>query len=416
MRRTEQITRGFVRHAASRLSCCLALALLAWPLGAPAASHDQWLPTWSTAPISSEKSFDNQTIRMILRTTLGGKQVRIRISNVYGNAPLKIGAAHVALHQQGSAIVSGTDRALAFGGQPGIVIPPGASALSDPATLDVPKLGDLAVTLYIPGAPTGSTAHASGFRTTYISPAGDFTGSAELPAGTTTLSYYWLTDVYVEADHPAPVIVAFGDSITDGAHSTPDTNSTWPAVLGKLLLDKSSHARVAVLNEGIGGNRLLHDVAGTNALARFDRDVIDQPGASTVVLLEGINDIGSPASPNSRFSDQVVTSADLIQAMQQLIARCHLHNIKIVGATLTPYAGAHYYSPDGEKTREALNQWILTSGAFDAVVDLAKVTADPAQPDHFLAAYDSGDHLHPGDAGYQAMANAVAQVIEHMGK
>jgi lysophospholipase L1-like esterase len=157
-------------------------------------------------------------------------------------------------------------------------------------------------------------------------------------------------------------------------------------------------------------------VTGTNALGRFDRDVIDQPGASTVILLEGINDIGWPARPHSEYGDQTVTSADLIQAMQQLIARCHMHKIKIVGATLTPYAGAGYFSSAGEAIREAVNQWILTSGAFDAVVDFGKVTGDPAHPDHMLAAYDSGDHLHPGDAGYQAMAAAAAQVIEHMGK
>ncbi len=366
--------------------------------------------------MTNTTGFSNQTIRMIVRTTLGGKQVRIRLSNVYGNQSLSIGTAHIALAGQGSAIVAGTDHPLAFGGQPGIVIPPGGYALSDPVSLDVPRLGDLAVSVYLPGTTTASTGHSTGLRTTYISSAGDSTGAAEMPAGTTTLSYYWLTDVYVDADKPAPVIVAFGDSITDGAHATPNTNSSWPSVLGKLLLSKSDHARVAVLNEGIGGNRLLHDITGSNALARFDRDAIDQPHASTVILLEGINDIGWPARPNSEYHDQAVTSADLIQAMQQLIARCHMHKIKIVGATLTPYDGAGYFSPGGEATREAVNQWILTSGAFDAVVDFAKVTADPAHPTHMLAAYDSGDHLHPADAGYQAMAAAAAEVIQHMGK
>ncbi len=405
------------RRAAACTTSCLFLFLMAWPSVAPAASpKETWLPTWSTAPMDNTTSFSNQTIRMIVRTTIGGNQVRISISNAYGAQALSVGAAHIALRQQGSAIVAGTDRPLSFGGHPGIVIPAGAYALSDPVNLDVPRLGDLAITLYIPGTTSGSTAHSSGLRTTYISSGGDFSGAAEMPAGKTTLSYYWLTGVYVQVNKPAPVIVAFGDSITDGAHSTPDTNSSWPSVLGKLLLAKSSHAQVAVLNEGIGGNRLLHDVTGTNALGRFDRDAIDQPGASTVILLEGINDIGWPARPHSEYGDQTVTSADLIQAMQQLIARCHMHKIKIVGATLTPYAGAGYFSPAGEAIREALNQWILTSGAFDAVVDFAKVTGDPAHPDHMLAAYDSGDHLHPGDAGYQAMAGAAAQVIEHMGK
>jgi lysophospholipase L1-like esterase len=353
---------------------------------------------------------------MVLRTTVGGKQVRIRISNAYGTDSLAIGAAHIALHQNGSAILPGSDHPLAFGGKSKIVIPPGAYVLSDPVTMDVPRLGDLAVTLYVPGATQNSTWHPTGLRTTYISPPGDFSGAAEIPSGQTTLSYYWLTDVYVQPEHKTPVVVAFGDSITDGAHATPDANSSWPSVLGKLLLTKSKHAQAAVINEGIGGNRVLHDVAATNALARFDRDVIVQPGVSTVILLEGINDIGSPAAPNSRFADQVVTADDLIQGMQQLITRCHLHGIKIIGATLTPYTGAKYYSAAGEQTREALNQWILTSGAFDGVIDFAKATADPAHPDQFLPTDDSGDHLHPGDAGYAVMAQTAAQALAHMKK
>jgi lysophospholipase L1-like esterase len=282
--------------------------------------------------------------------------------------------------------------------------------------LDVPQLSDLAVTIYLPESPEGSTAHATGLRTCYISPAGDFTGAAEIPGHRTTRSYYWLTDVYVETDHRTPVVVAFGDSITDGAQSTPDTNSSWPSVLGKILLTQPKHSSVAVVNEGIGGNRLLRDFAATNALARFDRDVINQPGVSTVILLEGINDIGRSGPPGGPFPNQVVTSAGLIQAMQQLIVRCHLHGIRIIGATITPYGGAAYESPDGDVTRKAVNQWILTSGAFDGVVDFAKAVGDPANPDRFLPAYDSGDHLHPQDAGYQAMAEAAAQVLDHMGK
>jgi lysophospholipase L1-like esterase len=270
------------------------------------------------------------------------------------------------------------------------------------------------VTVYVPGAASHATGHATGLRTTYVSGPGDFTSAADFPSASTTLSYYWLTGVFVSTKKPARVIVAFGDSITDGTRSTPETNNSWPAILAKLLQAKSKHANTAVLNAGISGNRILHDVAGPNALARFDADAINEPGVNAVVVLEGINDIGSPARPNSLYRDQIVTTDDLIQGMQQLIARCHMHNIKIVGATLTPYMGAGYFSTGGESTREALNQWIRTSNAFDAVIDFDKATEDPANPGHFLPAYDSGDHLHPNDAGYQAMAAAAAPVLEQM--
>lgn len=398
------------------IAVCWLFIFAVQPICAAKAPAVPWTATWSTAPVGIDVNLNNQTIRMMLRTTIAGDQVRIRISNRYGTDSLSVGAAHVALHQQGPSIVPGSDRPLSFGGKASMVIPPGGYALSDPVDLKVPQLGDLAVTIYMPGNYSRATAHGSGLRTTYISSAGDFTSAADFPSSSTTLSYYWLTDVYVATKKTPRVIVAFGDSITDGARSTPDTNNSWPGILGKTLLTKSKHSDTAVLNEGIGGNRVLHDVAGSNALARFDADVIDQPGVSTVIILEGINDIGSPDRPNSLYRDQAVTAEDLIQGMQQLIARCHMHNIKVIGATLTPYAGAAYFSNAGESKREALNQWIRSSNAFDAVIDFERAVMDPAQPGHFAPQYDSGDHLHPGDAGYQAMADAAANVLQHMHK
>jgi lysophospholipase L1-like esterase len=364
----------------------------------------------------SDIAFKNQTIRMIVHTTVGGNQVRIRLSNQYGTSSLSVGAAHVAVRQEGSKIVPGTDRTLAFGDQATIMIPPGAYALSDPVDLDVPQLGDLAISVYISDGPSSSTAHNNGLKTNYIA-AGDVTGTANLSPGMTSRSYYWLTEVYVASRHKLPVIVAFGDSITDGFRATPDANRSYPSVLGKMLLTQSKYPAV-VLNEGIGGNRVLHDNLSASALARFDRDAIDQPGLNVVILLDGTNDIigSTPVAPDSKIRPDIATSGEIIQGLRQLIARCRLNNIKVIGATLTPYEGSKYYLPDGDRVRRAVNEWIRTSGTFDAVLDSDKLMADPADPQRFLPAYDCGDHLHPGDAGYQAIADEAIKILDHFNK
>jgi lysophospholipase L1-like esterase len=370
-----------------------------------------WLPTWTAAPQAGDKDFNNQTVRMIVRSSVGGEKVRVRISNAYGTESLAIGSAHVALRQEASKTIAETDRVLRFNGDSTVVIPPGSYALSDAAELRVPQLADLAVSIFVPHQAMKATTHGTGLKTTYISTTGDFSKTSEMPTETTTQSYYWLSDVYVEAAQSVPVIVAFGDSITDGGWSTLDANRNWPSVLAKLMLTGEGKTRAAVVNEGIGGNRVLHEIVSTNAMARFDRDVIEQPGASTVIVFEGINDIGAPYGPRGMFHDQIVTAADLIHAMQQLIERCHMRHIKVVGATLTPFKGAVYYAPEGEVVRQAFNQWIRTSGAFDAVIDFDKVIDDPANPGHYKSAYDCGDHLHPNDAGYEAMAHAAFAVV-----
>jgi lysophospholipase L1-like esterase len=375
-----------------------------------------WTPTWSMASHPSDVTFKNQTIRMIVHTSVGGHQVRIRLTNQYGTSGLSVGTAHIALRKEASNIVPGTDRALTFGGQSTIVIPPGAYALSDPVDLDVPQLADLAISVYVVDAPSLSTAHNYGLKTNYISP-GDVTGAPDLSSGAKTRAYYWLTEVYVTTQHAVPVIVAFGDSITDGFRATPDADSSYPSVLGKMLLTQSRHPAV-VLNEGIGGNRVLHDNLSFSALARFDRDALDQPALRIVILLDGTNDIigSTSTSPGSKIRPDISTPSEIIQGLQQIVARCRLYNIKVIGMTLAPYGGSKYYLPDGDNVRKAVNQWIRTSGVFDAVLDLDKLMDDPAHPGQFLPAYDGGDRLHPGDAGYQAMANAAFQIVERLEK
>jgi len=344
---------------------------------------------------------------MIVRTSIGGSRVRVQLSNAYGAGALQVGAAHIALHDKGSAIVPGSDRALTFSGGASFVIPPGAEVLSDPVDLDVPKLSDLVISVYIPGEAGSPTAHLTGLHTTYISKPGDFTGA---PAITDTVAtpqlWYWISAVDVAAPPKAGLIVAFGDSITDGATSTPDTDRSWPSQLAQRLAANKPTANLAIVNEGISGNRLLNDGAGVSALARFDRDVLSQPGVQWLIVLEGINDIGIGNLPGVQPSD-AVTADELIAAHKQIIERAHLRGIKVIGATLTPYVGAVYATDRGETMREAVNQWIRTSGAYDAVVDFDAATQDPANPKQIRPAFNIRDHLHPNDDGYKAMAEAV---------
>jgi lysophospholipase L1-like esterase len=375
-------------------------------------SDTHWVSTWTTAMQPTDSNLNNQTIRMVVRTTLGGTQVRIRLSNLYGTEGLSIGAAHIGLRQKDAIVVPDTDRTLTFSGRPSTLIPPGAYVISDPVPLDVPQLSDLAISIYLPQSTGLTTGQGVGLQTTYISPVGNYSSQSDMPVSTTTMSYYWLAEVYVARAAPASVIVAFGDSITNGTKSTPGANKSWPGVLGELLL-KQKDLQVSVVNEGVGGNRILlpsHDVYSSNALARFDRDAMDHPGLSSVIFLEGINDIGSPPSSDGKY----VAPEDLIAGTQQIIARCHLRGIKIIGSTLVPFAGAPYFSVGGEVTRKAFNQWIRTSGSFDAVIDFDRAIQDPKQTDRFLPAYDSGDHLHPSDAGYAAMAAAAAVILASM--
>lgn len=400
------------------LATMLALVVVLLPVVARAQqgwASEHWVGTWSAAMqgqvsfagrTTPSEGFEDQTVRMIVRTSIGGHRARVRLSNAFGTAPLVIGAAHIAIRSAAGAIVPASDRVLTFSGRASFTIPPGALVLSDPVDLDVPQLGDLAISIYLSGKTGLPTWHSTGLHTTYLAGPGDFTGKTDIPDASKQPSWYWLAGVEVTAPEGTGAVVAFGDSITDGARSTVDANRSWPSDLAQRLVGRPGHpSQLAVLNAGISGNRILHDAIGSNALARFDRDVLVQSGVEDVIVLEGINDIGFPNIPS--VADQAVTADDLIAGLRQLIERAHVRGIRIFGGTLTPFEGASYYSPDGEAKREAVNNWIRTGGAFDGVIDFEAAVRDPAHPTKLLAAYDSGDHLHPSDAGYQAMADAI---------
>jgi lysophospholipase L1-like esterase len=372
-------------------------------------SDAHWVGTWSTAPVSASNTdsrfSDDTTLREIVHVSIGGPSVRIVLSNAFGATTLKIGGANVALAATGGAI-KGTSVPALFHGQPTVDIPAGAEVVSDPIALDLPPLSDLAVTLFVPGQAVATiTQHGFADQTNYEL-AGNQLASADFAGATTLRSWPFLKTVEVLAPSNAAAIVAFGDSITDGAHSTPDKNMRWPDVLARRLQADKKTAQLGVLNEGIGGNHVIDDSpGGQNALARFDRDVLDQSGVKYLIFLEGINDIGHSYGPDK--PDKPVTAEQLEMALTQIIDRAHAHGIKVFGATLTPYVGAKYASPEGEKVREAENDFILHSGKFDGVIDFARATADPADPTRFAATAGSADNLHPGDSGYQVMGDSI---------
>lgn len=344
---------------------------------------------------------------MIVRTSIGGSRIRVEFSNAFGTAPLDMGAAHVAIRSKDSAIVAGSDRSLLFNGKASARILPGAVLISDPVDLVVPKLSDLAISVYVPGASGVASQHSQALHTTYISKQGDTTGQPEMADATTTRSWYWISSVDVLAPADAGAIVAFGDSITDGTTSTVDANRSWPSLLSERLVANPATADISVLNMGISGNQILADGAGVSALARFDRDVLSQAGVKWVMILEGINDMNF-AGRGGNGPGPALTADDLIGGMKQMIERAHTHGIKVIGCTLTPFGRA---TDAVEAMRQALNQFIRTGGAFDAVVDFDKVIRDPSAPRQFIKGYNNTDTLHPNDAGYKAMADAVDLAI-----
>jgi lysophospholipase L1-like esterase len=350
------------------------------------------------------RSFSNQTLRLIVHPTLGGDRLRVVLSNNFGTAPLVVGAANVALRNKDAAILAASSRALKFSGSASATIPAGAIVVSDPVDFAFAAGSDLAVDLYVPGdtAASGSpvTMHTGANQTSYVSTSGNFAGMDALPVATTTPSWFLLARVEVVAPPATGAIVAIGDSITDGTRSTPNTNNRWPDLLARRLL-QAAGPKLAVLNAGIAGNRVLLDNAGPNVLARFDRDALAQTGVTHVIVLEGINDIGQGRS------NPLPSAADLIAGHRQLITRAHARGLKIFGATLTPFEGAAYWTAEGEAKRAALNEWIRTGKEYDGVIDFDAAVRDPNRPTRFLAQYQSGDNLHPSDAGYQAMANAI---------
>jgi lysophospholipase L1-like esterase len=392
------------------LAAAFALPL---PLHAAAPNAEHWTGTWGAGPggpplPGKGQTLTDQTLRLVVHTSVAGKRVRIRLSNEMGATALTIGAAHVALRAGESDIAPGSDRVLTFSGNPSVTIPPGAPVLSDPVDLPVPAQADLAVSFHLPGETVVSTYHGLANQAGYVSETGNFTGAASLPVKSKITSWPFLSEVDVEGD--GPTIVAFGDSITDGANSSAGSNSRWPDFFERRLHAAWAGAKgePGVVNRGISGNRLLSNPppgssAGRAALERFDRDVLATAGVRYVTVMLGINDIGHTTDDAPLPGG----ANDLIAGYRQLIARAHGKGIKIYGATLTPFEGAKYFTPEKEEMREAVNNFIRTSGEFDGVIDFDKVIRDPAQPKRFLPAYDSGDHLHPGNAGYEAMGNAV---------
>lgn len=368
---------------------------------------DRWTGTWGAAPQKPEQQagFRDQTLRLIVHTSIGGDRARIRLSNSFGAAPVHIDGAFVARRGSG-ATVSGPNVRLTFGGKRDVVLPEGADVLSDPAALTVPALSDVAVSLYLPqdsGPPTEHADFGNAHQTSYLA-AGDHAADRAGSAFTTpTTSWFFLSALSVGARH-SNAVVALGDSITDGTASSTDTDSRYPDFLARRLAAGSSRHRLGVLNEGIGGNELVRTSAccgaSPSALARLDHDVLAQDGVRDVILLEGINDIGG---------DHHADAASLIAGLTQVIAQLRAHGLRVLGGTITSSFGRDgaYGTQHTEDVRQSVNRWIRTSHAFDAVVDFDAAVRDPADPRRLRADYDSGDHLHPNDRGYRAMAGAV---------
>lgn len=381
------------------------------PVPAQTLATMPWVGTWATAPLDGDPwhkipTVVGSTLREIVHTSIAGKALRIRFTNEFGSEPLRIRGASVALSAGESAIQPSTLHIVTFGGQPAVIIPPGAEVFSDPVDLATQPFADLTVSIFLPLQRISSVSvHPSAQQINYIQ-TGDVIGAPRFNAPQTTPSWYFVKGVDVQPVTPqAGAIVAFGDSITDGAQAAENLNHRWPDKLAVRLHNNPATANLSVLNEGIGGNCVLINRVGPNALARFDRDVLAQAGVRYVILLEGINDIGMLHEPN--MPDYHLTAQDLEQGLSQLAVRAHEQGIKVLGATITPYQGAAYATETGEQIREAVNTWIRTSGVFDGVVDFDKATRDPAHPLAFASQYDSGDHLHPKDEGYAAMADSI---------
>jgi lysophospholipase L1-like esterase len=391
----------------------LALTLAGSWASARSATRPDWVTTWTASPDSAGPALPAQTIRQIVRTSVGGGSVRVRLSNLHGTGAVSIGAAHVALRVSGSAIEPGSDRALTFNGKPAVTIAAGDSALSDALDMQVAPLRELAVSLYLPAGAGTSTIHGAGMQTAYIVRGAEATAAINFAGTETDDSRYFLTDVEVTFGANAHAIVVVGDSIADGIGSKDDANARWPDLLAERLTKSS----IAVVNAGIAGNRLLNGPSkpfvGPSALARFQRDALDKPGVRWIVLHEGINDISAGdmlASPAEQ-----VSARQIIAGMQTLIRLAHEQGVRVCGGTLLPYGGVgkpFVHSEAAEAKRQEVNAWIRGSGEFDAVVDFDKVLRDPERPSRLLAAFDSGDHLHPNDRGYRAMAEAAAAVLD----
>jgi len=410
---------AMMRRPAALLVCVFIAALVSMgpaPAGQRASEGgDAWVATWAAAPQLTEPAnlppapgFADATLRQVVHVSIGGRRIRIRFSNAFGRAALTLQAARVARAAGGSVTLAATDRALTFRGRASVTIPEGALILSDPLDFDLPPLSDLAVTARLTDTPADVTGHP-GSRTTSYLQAGDAMAAAEFGAAVRIEHWYFLSGVEVVANGAARAVAILGDSITDGRGSTTDGNDRWPDNLARRLQAAGPTKQVAVLNLGIGGNRLLRDGLGPNALARLDRDVLAQPGVRWLIVFEGINDIGTASAAQAK-GEPAATAEDIIGAYEQIVDRAHALGVRVYGATIMPFEGfayGNYFTPEAEARRQTINAWIRTSGRFDAVIDFDAVTRDPERPSRLSAAVDGGDHLHPSAAGYRIMADAI---------
>jgi lysophospholipase L1-like esterase len=397
----------------------LALVSLAPCLHAQTApAQPVWIASWGSSQQVPEPQntmapadLTDVTLRQIVHLSAGGSALRVHLSNAFGTEPLHITSAHIAkpVAPDAAAIDPQTDRALTFAGAPDVTIPAGAEFVSDPITLTVPALSDLAISFHLDAPPARETSHP-GSRATSWYVHGDAVSSSAFTNPAKIDHWFQLSEIDVQTMPGAATIVTLGDSITDGHAATTNGNNRWPDVLAAHLQQSPGTQTIGVSNQGIGGNHLLTDGLGPNALARFDRDVLAPAGARWVIVLEGVNDLGGLTRDGEVPPDKHAALVQrILSAYQQIIARAHAHQLRVYGATITPYAGSDYYHPGplSEADRQAVNAWIRTPGHFDAVIDFDQVLRDPQHPDHLLPAYDCGDHLHPSPAGYKAMGESI---------
>jgi lysophospholipase L1-like esterase len=409
----------------TKLRCCYGLILpitLFALLGTATGQSEIWMGTWAHVPTAYNLSqpaisangvvrrpafsalppYQDVTVREIVRLSTSSERIRVRFSNEYGVASIHLADVHLALAGEDGLIVPGSDHAVTFSGHSAVEIPPGAPTLSDPVDWNLPSLAELAVSVYYPNS-TIPPAHSLFAIQAYVSSSGDFSGAETMPGAVPARTGNAISEIDVVSTDANRVLIALGDSITEGVSSTPGAFHTWPDRLAERLQRDTSTRRWSILNAGIGSNRLLYDTPGANALARFDRDVLSVPGVSAVVLMEGINDI----QYSHRNPVEAVAANDIIAAYRQIIARAHSHGIKVFGATITPFGNTPDFTEQGEAIRQAVNQWIRTGGEFDGVIDFDVALRDPSNPSELRVDLSSKDHLHPNDAGYEAMADCI---------
>ena len=412
-------------------NCVLVFALL-FACHTTGAERNAWIATWAASPEPGAPNarqpllnLEDQTVRERVRVSVGGTQICIRLSNEYGSSALVVGGMTVASPIDPASVQPDSIRPVTFAGHNSVTIPPGAPVLSDPVPFSVAAGAEISVSLYFPKPVTTPTLHSLALKRAVISQHGDFTRAEKIQGGAVSKSSILVSEILVPAQPPQRIIVAFGDSLTDGDGSTVDADHNWPNDLVRRLAKTPETSKIAIVNEGIAGNRLLSDCfiakigcLSVSALARFDKDALAIPGVTHIVLLEGVNDIAFPGATlaGQSLADpaEMRSAEELIDAYRQLIFRAHAHGIKLIGATITPFEGVDvpgYYSETKEALRQTVNKWIRTSGAFDGVIDFDAVLRDPEHPSRLLPRFASEDHLHPNDAGYQAMADAIDLTI-----